>query len=159
MAKVPANRSQRRPKPAGLAPIRRRMTGGMTEVTIPSDFIRSRELQHRIMEDVAARHYGEQDTFAIRISLEEALVNAIRHGNRMDPSKQIHVRYRVTSRQAEFSIEDEGPGFDRHDVPDPTCDENLEKCSGRGILLMEAYMTSVRFDRGGRRLHLLLKKH
>jgi serine/threonine-protein kinase RsbW len=83
------------------------------------------------------------------------MINAIKHGNKLDPSKQVHVSYRITPTQAEIMIEDEGPGFDRHCVPDPTTDENIHKCSGRGILLMEAYMNAVEFSAGGRRVRMV----
>ena len=56
---------------------------------------------------------------------------------------------RVTEHQAEIIIEDEGPGFDRSSVPDPTTEENLERLHGRGILLMEAYMHTVEWSRRG----------
>jgi len=54
-------------------------------------------------------------------------------------------------------IEDEGSGFARALVPDPTLEENLEKSSGRGIHLIEAYMNEVRWSRGGRRLRMVKK--
>ena len=52
-------------------------------------------------------------------------------------------------------MEDEGAGFDRASVPDPTAEENLHRCSGRGILLIEAYMSEVKWDHNGRRLHMV----
>jgi len=67
----------------------------------------------------------------------------------------VKVHAKITPKKAEIMIEDEGPGFDRSSVPDPTVAENLEKCSGRGILLIEAYMTQVSWDRGGRRLRMV----
>ena len=96
--------------------------------------------------------------FAIRLSLEEALMNAVKHGNRLDPEKKIHVEAKVDDRRTEILIEDEGPGFDRASVPDPTDEANLHKCSGRGILLIEAYMSEVKWDRGGRRLRMVREK-
>jgi serine/threonine-protein kinase RsbW len=61
----------------------------------------------------------------------------------------------MTPARAEIIIEDEGPGFDRKGVPDPTSDENLEKCSGRGILLIESYMDEVKWTNRGRRLKMV----
>jgi hypothetical protein len=76
----------------------------------------------------------------------------------LDPKKHVKIEASVTPKQAEIVIEDEGPGFDRKAVPDPTLDENIEKCSGRGILLMESYMNCVEWTKGGRRVRLVKKK-
>ena len=111
--------------------------------TIPSDFTACNDIQLRIMEDVEQNGFDSESIFAIRIALEEALVNAIRHGNRLDPRKKVHVEAEVTRGRAEIVVEDEGPGFDRGTVPDPTADENLCRPSGRGILLIESYMSDV----------------
>jgi serine/threonine-protein kinase RsbW len=123
--------------------------------TIPSDFTACNDIQLRIMEDVEQNGFDSESIFAIRIALEEALVNAVRHGNRLDPRKKVHVEAEVTRGRAEIVVEDEGPGFDRGTVPDPTADENLCRPSGRGILLIESYMSDVSWERGGRRLRMV----
>jgi len=123
--------------------------------TIPSDFTSGRDVQRQVMAAVARNGFDDDNTFAVRIALEEALVNAIKHGNRLDPAKKVRVEATVTPQRAEISIEDEGPGFDRAGVPDPTCDENICRPSGRGILLIESYMSDVRWDRGGRRINMV----
>ena len=128
---------------------------GVVKATIPSDYNAGRELQERILADVERHGFSNDSTFAIRIALEEALVNAIKHGNRLDPGKKVHVESRVTTRRAEITIEDEGPGFSRSDIPDPTLEENLHKSSGRGILLIESYMDGVHWSHGGRRLKMV----
>jgi serine/threonine-protein kinase RsbW len=130
-------------------------SGGVVKATIPSDYNAGRDVQERILEDVQRHGFSTDDTFAIRIALEEALVNAIKHGNRQDPGKMIRVEARVTKKRAEITIEDEGPGFKRSGIPDPTLEENLHKCSGRGILLIESYMDGVYWSRGGRRLKMV----
>jgi serine/threonine-protein kinase RsbW len=142
--------SNRRGGGAGSSP-----AAGSFRVTIPSDFASGRDVQERIMADVIRHGFGTDTTFAIRIALEEAMVNAIKHGNRLDPSKKVRVECKVTPRRAEITIEDEGPGFDRAAIPDPTQDENLDKPSGRGILLIESYMDGVQWSRGGRRLRMV----
>ena len=123
--------------------------------TIPSDFASSRDVQLRIMQDVAECGFDEETVFAIRISLEEAIVNAIRHGNRLDASKQVYVESLTAPGRCEIIVEDEGVGFDRHRIPDPTHEENLCRPSGRGILLIESYMSDVRWERGGRRVWMV----
>jgi serine/threonine-protein kinase RsbW len=98
---------------------------------------------------MAAAGYAEKDLFAMRLALEEAVVNGLRHGNRGDPARRVSVRYRVSPEQALVEVEDQGPGFNPDDVPDPLAPENLERPGGRGLLLMRAYLTWVRYnDRG-----------
>lgn len=122
---------------------------------IPSHYAAGRDVQRRILEEVSRKGFGRDDTFAIQLSLEEALVNAIKHGNRLDPNKQVHVEATVTPRRVEIIIEDEGGGFDRTAVADPTSESNLNRACGRGILLMEAYMDKVEWSKGGRRVRLV----
>ncbi len=127
------------------------------KLTITSETAHVPDIQDRILAEVARHGFTQQSYFAIKLALEEGLVNAIKHGNKMDKSKSVRVEYKVTPKQFEITIEDQGPGFHRNGVPDPTLEENIEKCSGRGILLMEAYMNSVRWSRGGRRVRMIKK--
>ena len=128
---------------------------GSFRATIASDFVAGRDVQDRILADLQRHGFSTDTTFAIRIALEEAMVNAIKHGNGLDPAKKVHIESRVTPKRAEITIEDEGPGFDRSSIPDPTNDDNIERPSGRGILLIEAYMDDVQWSRGGRRLRMV----
>ena len=127
------------------------------QFTIPSDKSALHEVHKRIMDEVDRHHYGEQSSFAIRLALEEGLMNAVKHGNKLDPAKTVHIEAKVNSKKAEITIEDQGKGFDRCCVPDPCDDSNLLKCSGRGILLMEAYMDKVQYTRGGRKVKMIKK--
>jgi len=100
-------------------------------------------------EAMVALGYPERDVFCVRLALEEALVNAIKHGHHYDPSKRVEVNYQVSREYVLVEIEDQGEGFDHFDVPDPTARENLERPCGRGLLLMRSYMSSIRYsDRG-----------
>lgn len=102
-----------------------------------------------IVEQLNARRFCEQDVFAVHLALEEAIVNAIKHGNRNDPGKWVSVRYEVSGNRAVVEVEDQGAGFDWSHVPDPTAPENLERSSGRGVLMMRHFMTWVRFNERG----------
>ena len=86
----------------------------------------------------------------IEVALREALLNAVIHGNREDPSKHIYLRVRCRA-DGEFSmaIRDEGAGFEIDSVPDPTAPEQLMSTHGRGIYLMRALMDEVSFEEGG----------
>ncbi|MFO0808455.1 MAG: ATP-binding protein [Gemmataceae bacterium] len=124
------------------------------EMSIPSDMAEARRVQSEIEAALQQVHFTEHEIFAVKLALEEALVNAIKHGNQMDRSKRVHVTYRVRTDRFEIRIADEGPGFDPGDVPDPTAPENLERPCGRGLLLMRHYMTEVDYADGGRAVHM-----
>jgi len=127
----------------------------LVELVVPNDLRSARKSEERIMGDLARHRYGPNVTFAIKLALEEALTNAVRHGNGNDASKQLVVRYSVTPRRAVIMVRDEGSGFSLTRIPDPTSDENLERPNGRGIMLMHAYMTRVHFNRAGNEVWML----
>jgi serine/threonine-protein kinase RsbW len=90
----------------------------------------------------------------VRLALEEAVVNGLRHGNRGDPAKRLRVRYRIGPEGVVAEIEEEGAGFDPSRVPDPTQPEFLDRPGGRGLMLMRHYMTWVLFSSRGNRVTL-----
>ena len=99
--------------------------------------------------------FDDNAQFALKLALEEALINAVKHGNKLDPAKRVRGRATVTADRAEIVVQDEGVGFTRVAIPDPTLEENLEKTSGRGILLIEAYMDEVQWSDQGRRVRMV----
>ena len=123
-------------------------------VSIASETSLGREIQERIIGVLEARSYSDHDLFGVRLALEEALVNAIKHGNRMDPDKQVHIECCFDDDRVRIVIEDEGTGFDVSSVPDPTTDENLDKPGGRGIMLMRSFMNRIEYNDLGNRLVL-----
>lgn len=124
------------------------------EVTIPSDTVAGQAIQERIITLLEKLHFPERDVFGVRLALEEALVNAIKHGNGMDPAKRVRIYCRIDAHRVLVEIEDEGAGFVLDLVPDPTEDENLEKPCGRGIMLMRAFLTKVEYNEAGNRVVL-----
>ncbi len=116
------------------------------------------EVQSLVARELGERGYGEPAAFAIRLALEEAIVNAFRHGNKNDPGKQVRFHCHIDEAEARFEVEDEGPGFDPCAVPDPTEDENIEIPSGRGIMLIKAYMSEVEFLPPGNRLRMIFRR-
>lgn len=94
---------------------------------------------------VREEHYGN-----ILIALTEAVNNAIYHGNKQDPEKTVSVQYEADKDRFYFRIEDDGPGFDFENVPDPTSPENLEKPNGRGVFLMKHLSDELTFQDDGR---------
>ena len=121
---------------------------------IPSDTARGREVQEQIVSGMEQRGFSPRDVFGVRLALEEALVNAIKHGNRMDPDKSVQIDWTLSESGVRIVIEDQGEGFDVSDVPDPTDDENLDKPGGRGIMLMRSFMSVVEYNESGNRLTL-----
>jgi serine/threonine-protein kinase RsbW len=85
----------------------------------------------------------------VEVALREALANAIVHGNRHDPGKQVYVSCRCETDGVSLVIRDQGGGFTASDVPDPTTLKKLDSDRGRGIHLMKTMMDEVRFERGG----------
>lgn len=124
------------------------------QVSIPSDTAEGQVVQERIVELLERFEYGPREVFGMRLALEEALVNSIKHGNQMDSSKQVHIGCHIDHEQVVVTIEDEGEGFKIEDIPDPTEEENLEKPSGRGIMLINAFMTNVDYNDKGNKVSL-----
>jgi len=120
-----------------------------TDVVTPSDPAESRRIQDEIERELQARRVSDQEIFSVRLALEEALVNAIKHGNQMERSRKVFISYRFLTDRFEIHITDEGGGFDPADVPDPTAVENLERPCGRGLMLMRHYMTHVEYNSRG----------
>jgi serine/threonine-protein kinase RsbW len=118
-------------------------------IVIPSDRKKAAEVQSALMADVAAMGFSDHACFGVRLALEEALTNAIRHGNHGDPAKNVTVSYQLDVDTITITICDEGHGFSPAQVPDPTLDENLDKPCGRGVMLMKAYMSEVIYNQRG----------
>ena len=136
-----------------------RATTQTLDRAIPSDPAAARAVQTEIESVLQQAEFAERDIFAIKLAIEEALVNAIKHGNGMDANKKVRVNCRVCSERFEIHIADEGPGFDPDDVPDPTAPENLERPCGRGLLLMRHYMTEVDYHDRGRSVRMAKVRH
>lgn len=89
------------------------------------------------------------------VALDEAFVNAVKHGNKFDVGKLVRVTAEVSKQEARFTIEDEGEGFDVNAIPDPLDPENLFKTSGRGVLFIYNIMDEVKYNERGNRLTMI----
>ncbi|MFO1019576.1 MAG: ATP-binding protein [Planctomycetales bacterium] len=127
-------------------------------IRIPSDTAAGHSVQERIVSRLEELQYSSRDVFGVRLALEEALVNAIKHGNRMDRNKHVDVFCQIHDGLVHIEIEDQGPGFKPADIPDPTSDENLERPGGRGILLMRSFMSLVEYNDRGNKIVLEKEK-
>lgn len=130
-------------------------TAAKDKLTIPSDLDLAHQVLSRIAAHAEALGHSAGSCFALKLALTEALTNAICHGNRGERDKFVEVEFHVDEQLALITIEDEGPGFDPASLPDPTLPENLEKSHGRGVMLMRAYMSEVRFHGRGNRVTLI----
>ncbi len=119
-------------------------------VVIHSDPREARIPKKAIGQALLQHHFCEEARFAVKLALEEALCNALKHGNCHDRSKTITIRYGIDDRKAVVVVRDEGGGFVPDDVPDPTTPERLPLPDGRGIMLMKAYMDEVCYRDNGR---------
>ena len=126
-----------------------------TTVVIPSDLAAAHEAEKALLAEVAGCNYSEAATFAIKLAVEEGVNNAIKHGSRFDSRKTVELVYDISKDRAVITITDQGGGFDPSAVPDPTADENLEKPTGRGVMLMRAYMDEVVYNCRGNQVRMV----
>ncbi len=130
-----------------------------TVVVISSDLAEAKKPEATILRLLRRCGYCNETTFAIKLTLEEAMANAVKHGNLGDPTKKVTIRYSITPEQACFCVCDEGAGFDPADVPDPTSPERLPLPDGRGIMLMQAYMDELYFRKRGREVFFMKRRN
>ena len=120
------------------------------DVVINSDSTDAvRPLLDEILNTLMNNGWENKLVFGSHLSMEEALVNAVKHGNKYNPAKKVHVRVGISSNLFRSEITDEGEGFDPAKLPDPTDPDYLDKPNGRGVMLMRNFMTRVVYnDRG-----------
>lgn len=102
-----------------------------------------------LLDRLGEHGWPSADIFSIHLAAEEAIVNAIVHGNKLAADKKVHVECYVSPTVARIEITDEGEGFDPAKVPDCTQDERLEVPSGRGVMLIHNFMTKVEYNAKG----------
>ena len=102
-----------------------------------------------MFQQLAHLQLDKSALFDLRLCLDEALANAIKHGNKNNAKRTISVGVGTTPQQIEVFVADEGNGFQFDAVPDPTRSDNLKKPSGRGIYLMRSLMDEVEFTKSG----------
>jgi len=119
------------------------------EIDLPS----ARGASHLVMDDLlgqlGAHGWSEAEVFSVHLAAEEAITNAIVHGNKLDPAKRVHVACEVSPERVWIEIRDQGDGFDPAAVPDCTAADRLEVASGRGVMLMKSFMTRIEYNAKG----------
>lgn len=91
------------------------------------------------------------------VALDEAFVNAVKHGNKYNAQKLVRITAELSRNEASFTVEDEGEGFDVNSIPDPLDPDNLFKTSGRGVLFIYNIMDEVKYNERGNRLTMVKK--
>ena len=124
-------------------------------IVIQSSSDIARKLCREIVGEINPDDFTKNEIFGIHMAIEEAMINAVEHGNQYDPLKRIIVEYLITPDKFEISITDEGCGFKPNTVPDPRQDENINSVTGRGIVLMREYMDSVEYNKKGNCVHMV----
>ena len=119
------------------------------DTSLPSQHGAHEPLVNEVLAQLKQLEWNGRDLFAVEMALVESLINAMRHGNRLDPTKNVLVECKASPERFWLRVQDEGPGFIPEVVPDCTADENLECCGGRGLALIRAYMTSVEYNERG----------
>lgn len=112
-------------------------------------------LVEKLVEDVCEVFSVNEDSYGnILIAVTEAFNNAIYHGNAGNPAKHIKIGFESTDKNIQFSVEDEGKGFDYDALPDPTDPLNIDKPQGRGVFLMKHLADKVEFNNNGQEVLL-----
>lgn len=109
------------------------------------------ELAEKVLSELVRDQVDEERFYWVAMALHEALANAIKHGNKLNPEKRVFVHFQwEEERRMWITVEDEGEGFDLQKLSDPRSPENLLKDSGRGVFYMRHFMEGVHFRRSPR---------
>ncbi len=128
------------------------------EQCIPSRTKAAGEIIDALLAQLEAEQWESHEVFGVHLAVEEALVNAIKHGNKDDPAKTVRILVQTSPDQLRVEIIDEGAGFDPSQVPDPTEASRLNLPHGRGLMLMQSYMTHVEYKGRGNELVMQKKR-
>ncbi len=128
------------------------------EFEVPSVISLMHNILDYLMKRVEKVGVVNPETSNLFVALDEAFVNAVKHGNKFDATKLVRITADVSPEEARFTIEDEGDGFDVNAIPDPLDPQNLFKTSGRGVLFIYNIMDEVKYNERGNRLTMVKKK-
>jgi CheY-like chemotaxis protein len=122
---------------------------------LPSDVSLMNGVLQYLTERVSKLGIIKPERSNLFIALDEAFVNAVKHGNRNDPAKMVRITAELSAKEARFTVEDEGNGFNLQEIPDPCDPANLFKSSGRGVLLIYNIMDEVKYNARGNQLTMV----
>jgi serine/threonine-protein kinase RsbW len=122
---------------------------------LPSDVSLMNGVLQYLTERVSKLGLIKPERSNLFVALDEAFVNAVKHGNHNDPRKLVRITAELSAKEARFTVEDEGEGFNVQEIPDPRDPSNLFKSSGRGVLLIYNIMDEVQYNERGNRLTMV----
>lgn len=125
---------------------------------VPSEPDNCAKIVNMILDQLEKASWPNKDVFGIHMAMEEAVMNAIRHGNHCCPDKEVHVLIEISSDTFYAKITDQGCGFNPAELPDPTDDENLEKSCGRGVMLIKNFVDEAVYNEKGNSVELKKKR-
>ncbi len=124
------------------------------KIVIESD-TKNISLVEKLIDDISNQYNIHADVYGkLLLAIVEGVNNAIVHGNKLDITKKVHIEYLINDTSIQFTIIDEGKGFNYNDIPDPTLPENIEKTHGRGIFLMNHLADKIEFENNGSKVIL-----
>ncbi len=124
-------------------------TGFEINEKLPTDLNKVNPFIEQAFRKVLDLIGANEEIFKVKLALEEALTNAMRHGNALEPGRYVKVRIKADHKQIMLDVHDEGKGFDFYSLPDPTHTDNAARPSGRGVFLMRNIMDQVEFYDNG----------
>ena len=125
------------------------------EFELPSDLALMNGVLDFLQERVAKLGLIRPERSNLFVALDEAFVNAVKHGNKNDLTKLVKITAELSPNEASFTVEDEGEGFDIREIPNPCDPENLFRTSGRGVLLIYNIMDEVEYNAQGNRVKMV----
>ena len=127
----------------------------MKKLKIPS-LPENLRMVENVIDEISSLHEFGSDMYGkILVACVEAVNNSIVHGNKSNPEKNVDVIISSNEKELRIVVEDEGPGFDFENIPDPTAPENLENIHGRGVFLMNHLSDEVKFSKNGAQVELV----
>ncbi len=126
--------------------------------TLPSDTSVATDFANELVDAMTNRDWPAHDIFRVQLAFDEAIINAIRHGNRFNPNKTVGVEVDCNCNSIRIRIADQGNGFDPSAVPDPRTAELLEVPGGRGVLLIHELMSCVEYNERGNEITMIKVK-
>ena len=134
------------------------MENGLYSLQLPSNHESVAVLENFVDDLVSNLHIGDDVYANLMTCLNEAITNAIFHGNKQNPDKKVYINLEVINqKRLIFNVADEVAGFDFNDIPDPTDEANLEKLTGRGVYIMKKLADQCIFNTLGNEVELHFK--
>ena len=133
--------------------------GTMFSYRIKSKFDLIQSVEKSILQQATQAGFNDDTCFALRLAMDEAMINAIIHGNQYQEEKEISVTAKIEDDKIWVSVEDEGPGFDLTQLVDPREEPFLHKTNGRGVFLIKQFTSDVYFNETGNQITFIVDQN